>query len=84
MEWDVVEVKVEPPLTLHVKFVDGVNGKVHFEPSHLKGVFEALRDPSFFAQAYVDDGVVTWPGELDIAPDAMHDEIKANGQWILR
>lgn len=23
-----------------------------------------------------------WPGELDLAPDAMYDEIKANGHWV--
>jgi hypothetical protein len=31
----------------------------------------------------VIDGVVTWPGELDLASDAMHSEIKKNGQWLL-
>jgi hypothetical protein len=29
------------------------------------------------------DGVVTWPGELDLAPDAMHDELQKNGGWLL-
>jgi hypothetical protein len=28
-------------------------------------------------------GAVTWPGEIDLAPDAMHDEIKKNGKWVL-
>jgi hypothetical protein len=26
---------------------------------------------------------VTWPGELDLAPDAMHEAIKQQGEWIL-
>jgi hypothetical protein len=47
------------------------------------GVFEALRDEQVFSQAYIELGVVTWPGNLDLAPDAMYDEIKANGEWIL-
>jgi hypothetical protein len=38
------------------------------------GVFAALRDPSLFAQAALDYGAVSWPGELDLAPDAMHAE----------
>jgi hypothetical protein len=84
MEWDVIEVRPEPPLTLHVQFADGLKGKVRFEPSHLTGVFEVLKSPSVFAQAHVEDGVVTWPGELDLAPDAMYDEIKAKGEWVLR
>jgi hypothetical protein len=31
----------------------------------------------------VVDGVVTWPGELDLAPDAMHLAIKDGGEWVL-
>nr|WP_143002361.1 DUF2442 domain-containing protein [Nitrosospira sp. Nl5] len=47
------------------------------------GVFAALADPEIFAQAHVELGAVTWPGELDLAPDAMHDEIEKNGVWKL-
>ena len=46
--------------------------------------FAALADPDVFAPVYVDLGVVTWPGEIDLAPDAMHAEIKKNGIWRLR
>ncbi len=35
-------------------------------------------------QAYVKDGAVTWPGEIDLAPDAMYQAIKAQGEWVLR
>jgi hypothetical protein len=35
------------------------------------GVFAALRDETLFAQVHLELGVVTWPGEIDIAPDAM-------------
>jgi hypothetical protein len=26
---------------------------------------------------------VGWPGDLDLAPDAMHAQIKAHGRWVL-
>ena len=42
------------------------------------------KDPAFFCRAYLDSGVVTWPGDIDIAPDAMYREIKQHGQWVLR
>ncbi len=29
------------------------------------------------------DGVLAWPGDLDLAADAMYKEIKANGEWVL-
>jgi hypothetical protein len=28
-------------------------------------------------------GVVTWPGEIDLAPDAMYKAIQQNGEWLL-
>lgn len=46
-------------------------------------VFEPLRDPAIFAQAYVDLGAVTWPNGTNLAPDAMHDEIQKHGRWVL-
>lgn len=83
MEWDVIEVQVEPPLSLSVRFVDGTHGYVHFKPSHLTGVFERLKDPLLFKQVHIEHGALVWPGDLDIAPDAMYDAIKANGEWVL-
>jgi hypothetical protein len=45
------------------------------------GVFEGLRDPAFFATAYLDCGTVTWPNGADLAPDAMYKEIRRCGVW---
>lgn len=83
MYWDVTEVTPETHLILAVRFADGVHGKVRFLPSHLTGVFSPLRQADFFEQVFINDGVVTWPGEIDLAPDAMHDEIMQHGEWLL-
>lgn len=84
MEWDVIELKIGDNWNMQVRFADGTQGSVKFEQSHLYGVFESLKDPNFFTRAYLDSGVVTWPGNIDIAPDAMYREIKQHGQWVLR
>ncbi len=84
MEWDVVEALPEPPLAVKVRFADGTQGRVRFEPSHLTGVFERLRDAEVFNQVKIEDGALTWPGEVDLAPDAMYDAIKSHGEWVLR
>ena len=84
MKWDVTHVEPVAPLALRVQFADGTVGRVRFEPSHLTGVFTALKDPLVFKQAFVEDGFVTWPGDLDLAPDAMYDAIKRHGEWVLR
>lgn len=83
MHWDVVAVRPIAHLELHVHFADGLEGRVKIEPSHLRGVFTPLKDPAFFNQVTLGDGFVTWPGDLDLAPDAMHTEIKKHGEWKL-
>ena len=84
MHWDVVSVRAAGPLRLAVRFVDGLAGEVQLKESSLTGVFEALKDPEVFAQVRCDQGFVEWPGNLDLAPDAMYDEIKAHGCWVIR
>jgi hypothetical protein len=84
--WRVRFVDVLPGYRLKVGFVDGLEGLVDMKKmvwSTSAGVFEALREPVIFSQATVVLGAVTWPGELDLAPDAMYDEIKADGEWVL-
>ena len=83
MYWDVVSVTPIEYLTLKVSFIDGLEGIVLFKPSHLTGVFESLKDTNYFNKVYINHGAVTWPGELDLAPDAMYREIKKNGAWVL-
>jgi hypothetical protein len=80
----VATVSVVGSLILHVLFEDGLQGEVEFLPSHLTGVFESLKDPEFFSQVYVDSGAVNWPGELDLAPDAMYETVSKHGKWVLR
>lgn len=84
MEWDAVEVKQEAPMTLAVRFRDGVAGHVRFEPTHFKGVFAPLKNPEIFSQVRIEGGALCWPGEIDLSPDAMYDEIKSKGEWVLR
>ncbi len=83
VKWDVVSVEPRGPFRLEVRFKDGTKGDVRFEPSALQGVLEPLSDAHFFEQVFTEDGAVAWPGNVDIAPDAMHAEIAENGEWII-
>ena len=68
-----------------VRFADGTHGEVELAnllSSESPGVFAALRDPAVFRQARVECGAVTWPGEIDLAPDAMYDDIRATGRSV--
>lgn len=82
---DVVSVAAVAPMTLAVRFEDGLEGSVRFEPSYLKGAFAKLRDPAYFVQVGIAHGAVSWPNEEpDMAPDTMYDGVKAHGEWVLR
>jgi hypothetical protein len=79
-------VEALPEFRLRVIFADGSTGIVDMARlvhSPKAGVFAALLDPALFAQATIEYGAVTWPGELDLAPDAMHAAIREHGVWSL-
>jgi hypothetical protein len=81
--WHVIEVRVVSDHAIAVRFRDGTQGEVdltHLLTAHSPGVFAALRDPVVFRQVYLDHGAVTWPGEIDLAPDAMYDDIRSTGR----
>lgn len=84
MEWDVIEARVLEPGRFRVKFADGLEGTVRFAPSAYRGVFEKLKDPAEFAKLRVEGYFVTWPGELDLAPDALHAGIRHSGEYLLQ
>jgi hypothetical protein len=82
----VTEVEALPGFRLRVAFADGLTGMVDLSRmvrSPKAGVFAALADPSLFAQVRLDYGAVSWPGELDLAPDAMHAAIQEHAVWSL-
>lgn len=73
-----------PDDRLFVQFIDGLTGVVDLSAliaSPNAGVFARLRDRALFEQVHVEIGAVVWPGELDLAPDAMHAAIKQHGEW---
>jgi len=84
--WRVREVRPLESYRLYVQFMDGTEGFIDLSKlisGDSSGVFIALRDLNFFKSVSLNHGAVTWPGELDLAPDAMYDIIKDKGEWIL-
>lgn len=84
--WRAVSVEPLPGYQLKVVFQDGQSGLVDLSGLVLgseSGVFAVLKDEVIFRQVYIELGVVTWPGEIDLAPDAMYEAIKQQGKWVL-
>ncbi len=68
----IVAFKVLEGYRVWLHFDDGVEGEADL--SHLvgQGVFAAWADYDFFRQARLADfGSLTWPGDLDLCPDAL-------------
>ena len=84
MHWEVVEVKAEPHYCLFVRFKDGVAGRLQLRPEELTGALAPLRDAQFFGQVHIDQGAVAWPGEIDLAPDAMYARIAGQRHGLQR
>ena len=83
---DVAEVHVAGEYRIFVRFNDSTSGQVDLGGlirSQHAGVFAELRDPKVFAGVSVVLGAVTWPGEIDIAPDAMYQALRRDGEWVV-
>ncbi len=82
MYWDIVEVIPEPECSLFVRFKDGLSGRIRLRREELTGVLAPLLDEKFFGQVFIEHGAVAWPGEIDLAPDAMYAEISSHAERV--
>lgn len=85
--WRVICAKPITSRVFSVTFNDGLRGLVNINElisSPNAGVFAALRDPNVFDKVRVTYGAVTWPGEIDLAPEPMYEAIKEAGVYIPR
>lgn len=66
-----------PGLRLFLRYEDGVEGEVDVSDMAGKGVFTLWDDPKIFGQVAIspESGAPTWPGEIDICPDALYWEL---------
>jgi len=78
VRYRIVQVEARPNFRLYVRFDDGVEGEADLSDVAGQGVFRRwVEHPHEFASVSVDprSGAPTWPGDLDVAPDALHDEL---------
>jgi hypothetical protein len=68
----VVRVKVQDNYHLQLEFATGEQRLFDAQPYLEKGIFQQLKNPQKFAQAYVAFDTVCWPGDLDISPETLY------------
>ena len=69
---EVCYVKTFPDFILNLHFNTGEERMFDMKPYLNYTVFKRLSNAAFFALARVDYGTVTWPGEIDIAPETLY------------
>ena len=86
-DWSIVRFAVLPNYRIEVSFADGTSGMADLSPRLLQGKlgdgFDVLCDEPFFSKVYLEHGALTWPGGIDLAPDAMYQRIRAHGVSVL-
>lgn len=73
----VTAVEVQPPYGLRVTFDDGVTRDVDLEGEMWGPMFDPLKDPTFFAQVFVDHGTLAWSNGLDLDPLVLHGDFES-------
>jgi hypothetical protein len=73
----VTRVEVIGDHRLRLGFEDGAEGELDFAERDWHGVFEPLRDPSYFGRVQLDPelGTIVWPNGADIAPETLHNRV---------
>ncbi|MCC7476658.1 MAG: DUF2442 domain-containing protein [Pirellulales bacterium] len=72
----IVSIKTTDDFNLVVQFIDGTQGSIPLRDRLFGPVFEPLRDPELFRQAYLDEfGAIAWPNGADLAPDAIYERL---------
>jgi hypothetical protein len=77
----VAKIKYLGGYRLRATFSDGMAGEYDFSAivSESGPMVEPLRDPSYFARVFLEDGAPTWPNGFDVAPGWLRREIEAGG-----
>jgi hypothetical protein len=82
--WRVKGLSILADYRLAVTFQDGTSGVADLSAvtsAHGCGIYEPLKDPSYFKQARLEMGVVTWPNGADLDPAWMYEELKQLETW---
>jgi hypothetical protein len=85
--WSIIGFRVLSNYKIEVSFADGTTGVADLAPRLSQGPlgdgFDALCDEIAFAKVYLEHGALTWPGGIDLAPDAIYQRIRESGTSVL-
>ncbi len=71
----VLTANIVAPFDVELQFSDHTQGVWHGEQylsSRSGPLLDKLRDPAYFARAFIDAGALCWPNGLEISPARLH------------
>lgn len=73
--YKVTDFELVAPLTLRIRFDDGLQRTINFEPVLAGDIYGALNDPEFFRRVRIDPEIQTlvWSNGADFDPETLHD-----------
>jgi hypothetical protein len=73
MEWDIVDFSLLDGYKIRLTFKTGETGVVDLSSYTFRGgVFSRFADMEYFRRVHIESGVLTWPDEVDIAPETIY------------
>ncbi len=74
---DVVSIEYRQGYVYRIVFDDGLEAEVDFSEYVGRGrVFVPLKELSFFRQARIEGGTISWPNGADIAPETLYENVE--------
>jgi len=73
MYYEITNFRLLGNYVVELVFDDGKSGVVDLKKYLLQNtIFEKLLDYSFFEKLYINNGVLTWPDDIDISPETIY------------
>jgi hypothetical protein len=70
---NVIDLRYLDGYRLRLTFSDGTWGNVDLKDEvFARAAFKPLTEPETFRRAFIEDGTVCWPGQLDLAPERLY------------
>ena len=71
---DVVRVQTCDDHWLLLEFQNGEQRRFDMTPYFNEKPWIRIQSPTLFRRAFIENGTVTWPGNVDMAPETLYDK----------
>ena len=81
----IIRIQALDDFQLQLEFSDGSGGLFNGHPllQRTGPLLDALRDPTYFARAFIDAGALCWPNGLELSPARIYEQCHVESQSTL-